>query len=139
MMFIRVEKNKKKVLLTKLTKKRKMKAFYKMKEIVLNEFGNEWWHDKEVEGGWKYLFVVKYEENDKGKEISENVKNYFKRINNVVNEICNKEVNLVENSKKIEDIIENRKGKKYEYFKKVVVTFFENSFSIEITNTKKVI
>lgn len=38
-----------------------------------------------------------------------------------------------------EGIIENRKGKKYEYFKKVVVTFFKTSFSIEITNTKKVI
>lgn len=48
MMFIRVKKNKK-VLLTKLTKERKMKAFYKMKEIVFSEFGNEWWHDKEVE------------------------------------------------------------------------------------------
>lgn len=130
-----------------------MKSLYKMKEIVLNEFGNEWWHDKELENGWEYLFSVEYENEDKGKDIKENVKKYFERINNVVNKISNKEVTLIENDIKVKDfgynriskciefesIIENKKTKKYEYFSKVTITFYENTFVIEFIITKKLI
>ena len=130
-----------------------MKAFYKMKEIVLNEFGNIWWHDSEIENGWEYDFSVEYEKEDEGKNIGENVKKYFKRISNVINEICNKEVTLIENDIKVKDfgynriskciefecIVEDKKTKKYEFFSKVIVTFYENTFYIKFIITKKLI
>ena len=124
-----------------------------MKEIVLNEFGNEWWHDSKLENGWEYSFSVEYEKEDEGKDIGENVKKYFKRISNVINEICNKEVTLIENDIKVKDfgynriskciefecIVEDKKTKKYEFFSKVIVTFYENTFYIKFIITKKLI